>query len=263
MVSVASSPRLVRVVAGALAAALTLGGCSVDLDPDPTPTVAPTEITFGPDDIAVGILLDRSREAWAEVDGWSSEARTEQVDASESGGASTITTEEVLLPSTRRVLSTTAETVVSEEIAIGGMIYMRGTRVSGSIFPDVDADTWIAFAPDAAPANTPLAQRVRYLTADPTFPFRDVTAGTRALPATPVDEAQLDGRGCSVYQFASAEGSSAGITYRIAFDADWLPCRLTLEAGGIVETTTWSFDAGAIEITAPDDAVAVDTFPTG
>ena len=255
------SLRIVRLAACTFAAALTISGCGLDLDPDPTPTAAPTEVTFGPDDIAVGELLDRSEEAWEGIDGWSTETRTEQPNASQSGGASAVTTEDVLLPSTRRVLSTNEETIVSEEIAIYGMIYMRGTLVTTSIYPDVDADTWIMFSPEEVPADTPLAQRVQYLTSAPDFPFSDVTAGTRGLPANPVGEVQVEGRDCSVYQFMASGASSGGITYRLAFDANWLPCQLILEGGGIVEMTTWSLDSSAIEITAPIDAVPIDTFP--
>lgn len=251
-----------RLAACAFVAALTMTGCGLDLDPDPTPTAAPTEITFGPDDIAVGELLDRSEEAWEEVDGWSSETRAEQPDASESGGAAAVTTEEVLLSGTRRVLSANEETIVSEEIVIGGLVYMRGTLITASIYPDVDPDTWIMFSPEAVPADTPLAQRVLYLTAAPDFPFGDVTAETRALPASPVGDVQIDGRDCSVHEFTASAQSSGGITYRIAFDATWLPCQLILEGGGIIETTTWSLGSSAIEIVTPEDAVPVDTFPT-
>lgn len=253
--------RVFRLAAITIAAALTLTGCGLDLDPDPTPTAAPTEVTFGPDDIAVGELLDRSEEAWTDVEGWSTEARTEQLDASGSGGAAAITTEEVLLPSTRRVLSTNEETVVSEEIVINGMIYMRGTLVTASIYPDVDADTWIMFAPDTVPADTPLAQRVRYLTTAPDFPFSDVTAATRALPASPAGDVEIEDRDCAVFEFTTSAESLGGITYRLAFDAEWLPCQLILEGGGIIETTTWSLDSSAIEITAPEDVVLVDAFP--
>lgn len=262
MVPVASIPRTLRIAGCAFAATLALTGCSVDLERDPTPTVAPTEITFGPNDVAVGTLLDRSAEAWSSVEGWSTESRVEQLDASESAVGANITTEEVLLPSTRRVLNTTEKTIVSEEIAIDGMIYMRGTLVPASIYPDVDANTWIVFSPDIVPTDTPLAQRVRYLTADPGFPFSNVTAETRALPASPVGDIQVDGRNCSVYEFVTYNESSTGITYRLAFDADWLPCRLTLEGGGVVETTTWSFDTSQISIMAPDDAVPIATVPT-
>lgn len=254
--------RVFRLAAITIAAALTLTGCGLDLDPDPTPTAAPTEVTFGPDDIAVGELLDRSEEAWTDVEGWSTEARTEQLDASGSGGASAVTTEEVLLPSARRVLSTNEETIVSEEIVVDGMVYMRGTLVTASIYPDVDADTWIMFSLDAVTADTPLAQRVRYITTAPDFPFSDVTTATRALPASPAGDIEIDDRNCTVYEFTASAESSRGITYRLAFDASWLPCQLILEGGGIVETTTWSLDASAIEITVPEGAVQVDTFPT-
>lgn len=246
------------------AAAITLlaTGCSFDLETDPTPTAGPTAVVFGPDDVGVGTLLDRSAEAWTSVEGWSAEARVEQLDASESGAGSSVTVEEVLLPSTRRVLHTNEDTIVSEEIAIDGRIYMRGTLVPASIYPGADATTWIVFAPEAVPADTPLAQRVEYLTSAPEFPFADVTGATRLLPASPVGDIQVNERTCSVYQFSTEEDASVGITYRIAFDADWLPCQLVKEGGGVVETTTWSYGTSEISIEAPDDVQPVDAFPT-
>jgi len=253
--------RIIQIALCALAGSLVMSGCSVDLERDPIPTAAPTAITFGPNDVAVGELLDRSRAAWSTLDGWTSEARTEQLDASESGSGSTVTVEQVLLPSTRRVVSSTDDTVVSEELAIDGTIYMRGSLVTSSIYPAVGPDTWISFSPEVAPAGTPLAQRVRYLTGEPAFPFSSVTAETRALPASPVGEIQIDGRGCSVYQFVTGSETSAGITYRVAFDDDWLPCQLVAEGGGIVETTTWEYDVSTLSITAPEEAVPVDEFP--
>lgn len=256
-----SIPYSLRIAICALAGSFVLSGCSVDLERDPAPTAAPTAITFGPDDVAVGELLDRSRSAWSTLEGWSSEARTEQLDASESGAGSTVTVEQVQLPSKRRVLSSTGETVVSEELAIDGTIYMRGSLVTSSIYPDVDPDTWIVFTPDNVPADTPLAQRVRYLTGEPAFPFNSVTAATRALPASPVGEIQVNDRTCSVYQFRTERDPSSGITYRIAFADNWLPCQFVAEGGGIVETTTWDYDVSTFSISAPDVAVPVDTFP--
>lgn len=262
MLALHLAARTMRIAGCAAAAALTMTSCRADLDPDPTPTAASTEITFGPNDVAVGTLLDRAADAWTTVEGWSAEARVEQLDASESGGGSTVITEQVLLPATRRVLNTTEETIVSEEISIDGQIYMRGTLVPASIYPEVDADTWITFSPEDVPADTPLAQRVRYLTAAPEFPLATVTEETRALPASPVGELEISDRNCSVYQFVTHDDSSSGITYRLAFDSAWLPCRLIRESGGVVETTNWSFDTGQISINAPAGAVPVEEFPS-
>jgi hypothetical protein len=141
--------------------------------------------------------------------------------------------ETVVLPRDRHVVTTNGDTVVAEEIATGGRIYMRGTLVTSSIYPEVDADTWISFTPDQAPADTALAQRVAYLTTPPGFPFATFTEETRALPAKPAGEIEVDDRVCLVYHFTSPSQDSDGIDYRIAFDDDDRPGLVVRVAGGV------------------------------
>lgn len=235
-------------------------GCSLDTESTRDPTATPTAVTFGPDDVAVGVLLDRSQQAWDAVDSWTSETRIDGPDTSESSGTASVTTERVVLPNNRQILTTNGETIVSEEIIVDGTIYMRGTLVSTSIYPEASEETWISFSPDQAPPGTPLEQRVAYLTSSPTFPFESVTPETRKLPASPVGDVQVGDRTCAVYQFSTSDADSEGINYRIAFDSENRPCQLVKEGGGIVETTTWTYDAD-VSIAPPSDSLPVDEFP--
>lgn len=246
-----------------LASTLLLAACTIDDDPEPRATATPTAVTFGPDDVAVGTLLNESSAAWDGVEAWIVETRIESPDTGSGNAATSVSTERVTVSGNRHVLNMTGETLVSEEITTGGTIYMRGSLVSSSIYPDVDESTWISFTADQVPPDTALEQRVTYLTASPTFPFATVTAETRALPAAPAGEIQVDDRVCNVYTFTSAEGATDGIEYRIAFDAQDRPCQLIREGGGVIETTTWSYPETPEPITAPNDAVPVETFPTG
>lgn len=240
--------------------ALLLGGCTVDLDADPTPTAGPTAVVFGPNDVAVGGLVDEGREAWESVDAWTAETRIDSAEAAE-GSASSATTERVILPGSRHVLTTNNETVVTEEIVVDGRVYMRGTLVSSSIYPDASPETWITFSADIVPTESVLAQRVEQLTAPPAYPFASVTDETRALPARPSGEIQVDDRTCMVWRFTTATAQSEGIEHRIAFDGDGRPCQLVRESGGVVETTTWRYPSEPEPIEAPGDAVRVDAFP--
>lgn len=243
--------------------ALVLQACTLDMEVEPTATAAPTAIVFEPGDVAVGDLIDDSRAAWQGVEAWTSETRIDSPDSAEGVGTSSAVSERIVLPDSRHVMSMNGETVVTEEIVVDGRIYMRGTLVSSSIYPDVDAETWISFTPEQAPEDSVLAQRVEYLTTAPGFPFETVTHQTRALPASPAGETQVDGRACRVYQFTTASDAAEGIEHRIAFDDENRPCQLIREGGGVVETTTWSYPSDPEPITAPKDAVQVDTFPTG
>lgn len=246
-----------------LCSVTVLSGCSVDLEPTPTPTATPTAITFGPGDVAVGTLLDRSRESWSDVSLWTSETRIDGPDESEGSGTESVTTEHIEPPNNRRVLTMNGETIASEEIVVGGTVYMRGTLVPASIYPSVDQSTWIAFDPAVVPADTPLKQRVDYLTSPPRFPFADVTAETRSLPASPMGDIQVKGRNCAVYSFTSVSEGDNAIHYRIAFDGENRPCQLSKEGGGVVDTTTWTYDDSAISIAPPPDSERVDEFPSG
>src|SRR5699024_7255117 len=125
--------------------------CSFDLDPTPTPVATPTAITFDPGDVAVGTLLDDASSAWVDVESWTVETRVESSGEGSGDGTVSLSRERVILPNERHTLTMNGETVVTEEITTGDTIYMRGTLVSSSIYPDVDAETWIAFTPDQAP----------------------------------------------------------------------------------------------------------------
>jgi hypothetical protein len=243
-----------------LGIALVLGGCSYESTLESEPTATATAVTFGPTDIAVGSLLDDASAAWDGIKTWTVETRTEA-----SGDGSTTTTsvakETVVLPNERHVVTTNGDTVVAEEIATGGRIYMRGTLVTSSIYPEVDADTWISFTPDQAPADTALAQRVDYLTTPPGFPFATFTEETRALPAKPAGEIEVDDRVCLVYHFTTTSQDSDGIDYRVAFDDDDRPCQLVRDAGGVVETTVWHYPDSPEPISTPKNAVEVKDFP--
>lgn len=254
-----SLPRRLTTLMALVAASLLLVACSFDDTIEPEPTPEPTAVTFDPGDEAVGTLVDRGRPAWEQVDAWTAETRGDT--SATEGGISSSTTTTVILPDQRHVLTMNGETVVTEEIVRDGTIYMRGTLVSSSIYPDVDAETWISFTPDQVPADSVLAQEVALLTTPPAYPFADVTDDTRALPASPGGEVKVGDRTCEAWTFSSGTPDQPGIDYIVAFDADGRPCQLVRESGGVVETTTWTYPVSPEPIEPPDDATPVEHFP--
>jgi hypothetical protein len=257
MIRPGPTSRRLTALAALLAGSLLLGACSFDDTIEPKPTAAPTAVTFGPDDVAVGTLLDEGATAWKGVEAWTAETRSEAGD----GGVSSTTTETVIPPDQRRILTMNGETVVTEELAIDGTIYMRGTLVSSAIYPGIDSETWIRFTPDQAPEGSALEQEVAFLTAPPEYPLADFTADTRALPARPAGELRVADRTCDTWAFTTTTPEQPGIDYTIAFDADHRPCQLVRESGGVIETTTWTYPASPKAIEAPTDATPVETFP--
>lgn len=243
-----------------VASSILLTACTFD-DVEPEPTATPTAVTFGPDDVAVGTLLNRSSAAWDSVEAWTVETRIESPETSSGSAADSVSTERVMATGERHVRNMNGENLVSEEISTGGTIFMRGSLVSSSIYTEVDSSTWISFTPDLVPPDSPLEQRVVYLTAPPAFPFATVTAETRALPASPAGETQVDDRVCSVYTFTTSEIEGQGIEYRLGFDENDRPCQLAREGGGVIETTTWTYPESPDAITPPEGAVTVEAFP--
>lgn len=261
-----TTPRFPRPIAVAFltaGSAVLLMGCTVDLESTPEPTATATAITFDPEDVAVGELLDEATASWDSVDAWVSETRIETPSSGSGEAASTSeSTERVILPGDRYVLTTNGDTIVSEEIAVGGRIYMRGALVTSSIYPDAAPDEWIAFTPDLVPEGTVLEQRVDYLTMPPGYPFRDVSATTRQLPASPSETISIDERECDAWTFSTATSGQEGLDYTIAFDQQNRPCQLIREGGGVTETTTWTYPETPEPIEAPSDAISVQEFPS-
>lgn len=252
-------PRRLTALVAVVATSLLLGACSFDDSIEPKPTPEPTAITFDPGDEAVGTLIDRGRPAWEQVDAWTAETRGDT--SATEGGVSSTTTTTVILPDQRHVLTMNGETVVTEEIVLDGTIYMRGTLVSSSVYPAVDADTWIRFTPTQVPVDSVLAQEVAFLTAPPAYPFADFTDETRALPASPSGEVKVGDRICEVWTFTTTTPDQPGIDYTMAFDAEGRPCQLVRASGGVVETTSWTYPTSPEPIGAPENATPVEQFP--
>ncbi|HEV2128383.1 MAG TPA: hypothetical protein VGR22_07190, partial [Thermomicrobiales bacterium] len=116
--------RHIRLLALALAGATLLAGCRLDLNADPEPTATPTAVSFGPNDMPVGTLLNEASVAWDEVDAWVEESRVETQSVAAGGPPASVTTDRVILPDQRHTLTTNGDTLVSEEIVIGDTIYM-------------------------------------------------------------------------------------------------------------------------------------------
>ena len=254
--------RCFRLLLVALSSATVLAGCSVDMESTPAPTATATAVTFGPNDVAVGTLLNDGSAAWDEVEAWVEESRVETQSAGSGDPPTSVSTDRVILPGERHALTTNGETVVTEEILVDGTVYMRGTLVTSSIYPEAEAETWIRFTPDQVPEETVLQQRVGYLTGEMGYPFADVTAETRAFPASPAGEIEVGDRTCEAWEFSAPAKDGTGLQYRIAFDGEGRPCQLVREGGGVTETRTWSYPEQPDPIEPPEEFTPVDAFPT-
>ncbi len=256
-----SVPLPIPIFAVTVAGMVLLSGCTGNLHSTSRPTATVTVASPGPNDIPVGTLLEDHSVAWESVEAWISETRIQSLGDGSSESTASISTERVNLPSQRHVLTTNGDTVVSEEVVVDDIVFMRGTLVSSSIYPEVDAETWISFSPELAPPETVLEARVAYLTSPPAYPFADVTAETRSLSASPAGEDVVEEQSCKAWEFSTTLEQTGGLEVRLSFDAEGRPCQLVRTAEGVVETTTWTYPEAAEAIVAPAEAIPVLEFP--
>ena len=238
-------------IAALIVSAVLLAGCGGGDAPSPTSTPEPTSTVapLPPGAITVGDLLAQMDIAWPSVTSfrttfWS----TTGTDFSTPPATGLVTIEEAVLPATRRVIQLTDGVVTDEQIVVDGRIYMKGALVPAAIAPMMDVSTWVEIDPSGASSNSPAAMQIAYLTSPIASPFAEVSDETRGLQAVPAGEVTINGRTCTPYTF----GDPSTVSYELALDANNLPCRLTMTAGGSTNVTTYEVNPTDIAIAAPD-----------
>lgn len=168
--------------------------------------------------------------------------------------------DEVVMPDRRHQLASQGGQV-SEFIAAGGRVYVRGRFAQVTIRPDLDPATWVDLDPSRISPDSPIGFFMAGFAdpASPAFasPLRDLLPDTRTRELTPVGEIEIEGRICQSYQWVETTSDGAAMTRTIAIGADNLPCLIELEAGGYVSRTTYSGYNEPIRIEAPAGAVPV------
>jgi hypothetical protein len=286
-----------RLLTVALAASLVLTGCSIggDDDPEPTATVATTGAPAGapattggtpaagaganaaaPEPRVVGDLVDRIALAWVGVSSYRTTTVQGTGDLSAiplpgtpvaGAGAPPLdapTTQaaidEVVLPNQRRYLESSSG-AVSEFLATGDTVFVRGRYAQVSIRPDLDATTWVNLDPRFISADSPVGQVLDQFAAPGTAAFRpplaDLQPDTRALELEAVGPVEVGGRACQAYRWTSTTPTGEAVTRTLSVDASGLPCALDFAAGDYGSRTTWDGFNGVAPITAPEVWVTV------
>ncbi|MEJ7839111.1 MAG: hypothetical protein WKF81_09855, partial [Thermomicrobiales bacterium] len=221
-----------------LIAVSTLAACSSGDSSDPEPTTAPTAtLPLAPGQQSLGQLLDGVEVQLATI----ASART--VFSSQTAGGtpttSPVTTEEYIAPDSRRIVTSNGTTVVDEQIAIGAMVYMRGSFVSTAVAPMLGSDIWVNIDPALVPADTPVGNVVSYLTGPYRMPFASISDDMRSRGVTQAGQIDIAGRTCTVWIFVDTTSFGDRIDYALSIDAQGLPCSLTERAGTVENLTTF------------------------
>jgi hypothetical protein len=243
-------------------------GCSPGTD-EQTPTVPPPSTpapqpTLAPGQRTVGDLLMGIDAAWPSV---TSMRATLSSGPAEPGSEESVepwqSIEEVILPSSRRVLTITGDVVSDEHVFVDGRVFMRGALVTTAVAPNIGPSTWIAVDPSLVPDTSPVGQQLAYLTSPIQRPFTGVSTQMQTRGTTSLGAITVGNRSCTAYAFVDTTAIGEQIDYELAIDSAGLPCQLVQRAGGFANTTVYEFNDPGITIVAPDAATPVSGTPAG
>jgi hypothetical protein len=242
------------------------GSTGSETSDPPTPTATTAPATAAPGELSVGGLFERVNTAWSEVETLRVTSASGAV-PQESSSVSptpqgTYTVEEWSAPNNRRITELLDGTTINEQIYVDDTVYMRGFFVGMAVAPEVGSGTWIILDQNVVEPDTPVGNRVTYLTRDPASPFANMTPDILALPVTESGTVRVGERSCSLYTFGDATGES-GIRYEIALDENDLPCQVVQRGGGFQNSSVYEINTGDIEIVAPLEGTPVSGTPEG
>ena len=260
--------RLRGVIVSATLIILLLSACSPGGDEPPLPTVAPApEIatpTLAPGQIRVGDLLARAEASWDGVTNVRTVFTSTETTASGAPGGQLEEIVEEVKPDRRRVVVRQDDAVTDEQIAVDGVVYLRGAFVAGVVAPNVGAETWVTVDPARVPPDTPVGQRIAALVAPIAPPYQTVSPETRVQPATPAGSIEIAGRSCQAFAFSTRDATSGSqVDYTLAVDSGGRLCALDQSAGPVTNRTVFTYNLPDLAIVAPLTATPVSGTPEG
>jgi hypothetical protein len=261
---------LLRNIFSLIMVAMLLAACSVGGDePDPEPTPMPTGVppTEVPGALSVEAFTNRINTAWGGVTTLrvtsSSGAVPTESSSSTPSTQGTYTVEEWSSPNNRRITELIDGTVINEQVYVDETIYMRGLFVGSAVAPEVGSGTWIILDQSVVPADTPVGNRIRYLTREASAPFENMSPDVLPLPVTESGSIRVGERSCTLYTFGDPENTGDAIRYEVALDENDLPCQVVMRGGGFQNSSIYEINSGDLEIVAPLEGTPVSGTPEG
>lgn len=260
---------LLRLAALAFSA-LVLASCTTgENDNAAAPTLAPTDTpaTAAPGEMSVGDLTGRINAAWEHVEAFRVTSSSGPIPVETAAGTPTPDTSYAIetwtAPNNRQITEVVDGTVINEQVYVAGTIYMKGVFVGSAVAPEVGSGTWITLDKDVVPRDTPVGNRIAYLTREPASPFVTMAPELLAQPVRESGTVQVEGRSCTLYSFGDPGGEGDEIRYEVALDEHDLPCQVVQRAGGYQNSSVYEFNGDDITITAPDAGTPVAGTPEG
>lgn len=251
--------------------AILLASCTGDdsADVSSAPTSAPTQppATAAPGQLSVGELTGRINDAWNDVSALRVTSSSGPIPADTGSGTPTppgsYAIETWTAPNNRQITEVVDGAVINEQVYKDGIIYMKGTFVGSAVAPEVGSDTWITLDKDVVPRDTPVGNRIAYLTREPSSPFVNMSEDMLDQPVNESGNVQVGDRSCALYSFGDPGGEGDEIRYEVALDENDLPCQVVQRAGGFQNSSVYEIDTEEIDIVAPDAGTPVSGTPEG
>lgn len=260
---------LIRLAVLSLSAVL-LAACGSSSDENAAaPTVESTSApaTAAPGEMSVADVTGRINTAWEGVSAFQVTSSSGPIPVDTGSGTPvpdrSYAVETWTAPNNREVIEVVDSTVINEQMYVDGVIYMKGIFVGSAVAPEVGSGTWIMLDKDVVPRDTPVGNRVAYLTREPISPFSSLSDDLLAQPVKDSGTVQVGGRSCTLYTFGDPGGEGDEIRYEVALDENDLPCQVVQRAGGYQNSSVYEFNADEIEIVAPDAGTPVAATPEG
>jgi hypothetical protein len=148
--------------------------------------------------------------------------------------------------------------VVSEAIAVGDRLYLRGA-VARLVQPGVDEATWLAVDPAAIEPGSPASGIHAALATPISVPYPDLSTSARARELFPVGPVEVEGRRCDAYRYVATTETGGRVDVTVALGADDRLCAIETVATGVRSVTGFVAYDLPLAIEAPAGAVPVAT----
>jgi hypothetical protein len=217
--------------------------------------------------LSVEEFTNRINTAWSDVTTLRVTSSSGAVPVETSSGTptpqGTYTIEEWSAPNNRRVIELVDGTVINEQVYVDDVIYMRGLFVGTAVAPEVGSGTWIILDQSVVVADTPVGNRVAYLTREASSPFAGMSPDLLPLPVAESGTVRVGERSCTLYTFGDPDNSGDEIRYEVALDENELPCQVVMRGGGFQNSSVYEINSGDVEIAAPLEGTPVSGTPEG
>jgi hypothetical protein len=263
-------PALLFRLAALAFSAILLASCTSGNDDNANAPVAEATqapATAAPGEMSVDELTGRINAAWDGVTALrvtsSSGPIPVQVASGTPAPSGSFAVESWTSPNNRQITEVVDGTIINEQVYVNGEVFMKGIFVGSAVAPEMGSGTWIILDREVIPRDTPVGNRVAYLTREPASPFAVMSEELLVQPVRESGTVRVGDRSCSLYTFGDPHGEGNEIRYEVALDENDRPCQVVQRAGGFQNSSVYEINEDDIQIIAPDSGTPVAGTPEG